>query len=61
MKAVKLSGKSIFGVLALSSMGPLAFLAADSTGTCLASKVAWAASTDCLFSLTVNYYGAYYV
>jgi hypothetical protein len=61
MKAVKLSGESIFRVLAVSSRVSLALLAVDSTWTCPASKVAWACSTDCLLSLTVNYYGVYHV
>ena len=48
MKAVKLSGKSIVGVLEVGS-----------ARTCPVSKVAWAASTNCFF-LTVNYYGVSY-
>jgi hypothetical protein len=50
IEAVKLSGKSIVGVLE-----------ADSARTCLVSKVAWGAGTDRLFSLTINYYGVSHV
>jgi hypothetical protein len=47
MEAVELSGKSIFGVLAVSSRGPLVLLAVDSTRASAASRIAWPELTVC--------------